>query len=424
MNIHFKLRKQGMRNPTIVMHVFDRRFKARKFMYSTGISLDEVLWDKRRGRPKVSPGSLHETQLLSIEATIVNLEKTTLDFLSTRYGQTRIERKDLKDHLIKAVFGDQPNIRKEPSKPGFVETWRHIIENTKNQSGIPLTAGTKRSKLQTLRLLEEYSRCKQVELDFLTIDMNFYHSLDAFMREKNLGASSRGKHFKEIKAILREASDRDIPVNTSYQKKSFKVVRLRPDNIYLKESEIRNIFELKLTPAQTRQRDIFVMACYTGLRHSDWHQIRKENIVNEKGTGMLRVRQTKTGEVVHIPIHPAVKMILDKYEGNPPTVIANQKFNEVLKTIGKQADLGNVMIEGQLVGKWELVSTHTARRSFATNAYLSRALDVYQIMKFTGHRSESSFLRYLKLDGKDFAIQAAESTFFNDQTWQTMKIAS
>ena len=92
-----------------------------------------------------------------------------------------------------------------------------------------------------------------------------------------------------------------------------------------------------------------------------------------------------------------------------------------MKTIGGKAELGTVVINGSAVDKGSEISTHTARRSFATNAYLSRTLDVHQIMKCTGHKSESSFLKYLKLNGKDFAMEAADSKFFNDKTWEIKK---
>ena len=194
---------------------------------------------------------------------------------------------------------------------------------------------------------------------------------------------------------------------------------LQPDHT---ESS-KKIYNLQLSTSQEKLRDIFIIACYVGARHSDWDQIQKENIIVEGEKRMLRIKQTKTSETIHIPIHSAVGAIMAKYDGDLPKVITNQKFNEALKTICKKAELGKVKLGKETVDKWEYVSTHTARRSFATNAYLSRAMDVYQIMKCTGHRTEASFLRYLKLDGKDFAMQAADSKFFKDDSWTIMKVA-
>jgi integrase len=295
-------------------------------------------------------------------------------------------------------------VEKNNKTINFFSIWEQLINSTKNAQGKPITKGTKQSKKQTKNLLERYCQAKKIELSFEKIDMAFYHDFDEYMIAQKLCDNTRGRHFKEIKAILREATDRDIPVNNSYLKKRFKVIRTQPDNVYLNDVEIKKIFNLKLTESQERLKDLFVMACYVGARHSDWKQICKKNIVMEGEKEMLKIKQKKTGSIVHIPIHSAVKSILIKYDGNPPSVITNQKFNEALKVICKKAELGCVIIDNMETEKWTQITTHTARRSFATNAYLSRSMDVYQIMKCTGHKTESSFNKYLGHQRSDFYV--------------------
>lgn len=421
MNIHFKLRAQGKSQPKIILVIFDSRFKGRKFMFSTGLCIAPVAWDKRKERSKMSFGSKNEIAQSTLNQILDEIEQKAIAFLSERHGNNRLSRNELKAFLSQATDGGS---NRESIPEQIFKTWESIILSTKSSNGVPITQGTVRSKTQTLNLLKEFTKAEKFELSFEAMDMNFYHQFDDYMCRQGLSGNTRGKHFKEIKAVLREAADRGININTSFQKKSFRVIRAKPDNIYLNENEIKKIFLLDLSSAQSRLRDIFVMAAYSGLRHSDWDQLRKENIITERSMQMLRIQQKKTNDIVYIPIHSAVRQILEKYTESPPKVISNQKFNEALKMICKKADLGVVNIDGKSFEKWELVSTHTARRSFATNAYLSKSMDVYQIMNCTGHKSESSFLRYLKLDGRDFAIQAAESKFFKDDNWNTMKIAS
>lgn len=306
----------------------------------------------------------------------------------------------------------------------FIPPGREIIKTTKNKDGLPLTEGTKTSKKQTLNLVKEHCATNKIKLTFETLDKTYYYDFDNFMITKGFSPNNRGKHFKEIKAIFREAEDRDIKVNPSFHKKSFKVIRMSSDSIFLNDTDIVKLLDAKdLTPGQERLRDIFVMACYTGQRHSDWHQIRKENIIKEKETEILRIKQQKGKNIIHLPLHPIVKSLLNKYGDEPPKVITNQKFNEALKEIGLKAELGRISLGGKIVEKKDELTTHTARRSFATNAYLSRSMQVYEIMNCTGHKSESSFLKYLKLDGLDFAKQAAESKFFNDFEFVKLRIA-
>jgi len=391
-------------------------------MYSTGTSIKNTFWDKRRNRAKPAPAQLHEDEMIKLNKHLDKIEKEVILFLGERHGVSQIDRIDLKNFLERKEGTNGNPTQPEPTD--FFMTWAKLIETTKNNSGTLITNGTKRSKRQTLSLLRDFSSHTGTQVTFQNLDMSFYHSLDQFMIERGLCENSRGKHFKEIKAILREADDRDIPINNAFRKKSFRVIRLRPDNVYLNEEEIKKIYNLKLSAAQEKLRDIFVMACYVGARHSDWSQIRNENIVTEGEKEMLKIRQTKTKGFIHIPVHSAVRAILNKYKGNAPKVITNQKFNEALKSICEKAELGTISRGNEIIEKWQEISTHTARRSFATNAYLSKTMDVYQIMQCTGHKSESSFLRYLKLDGKDFAIQAADSKFFKDESWTSLKVAS
>jgi integrase len=394
-------------------------------MYSTGISINESHWDKRKSRAKLLLAKQKEYEELNKYLDV--LEKTVINFKSERHNLDSLNRQDLKDYILKSKL----NERKEKeealqSESDFFKTWQTIISETKNSKGQPIGPGTKVAKEQTLRLVRKFSVEKALTISFETIDMNFYHAFDAYMKKEGLNGNTRGRHFKEIKSILREALDRDIKVNLSFQKKSFKVIRSETDNTYLSNDEIKKLLKLKLAPNLSVCRDIFVMACFVGARHSDWSQIRRSNIVIENGKELLKIQQTKTGEIIHIPLHPLVRMILNRYEGQPPKVISNQKFNEALKEICKdeEAKLGNIIINGKEVEKWTMITTHTARRSFATNAYLSKSLDVYQIMKCTGHRTEASFLIYLKLNGKDYAMQAADSKFFNNDSWAELSIAS
>lgn len=413
MNIHFKLRAQGKSDPIIVLHVFDGRFQDRKFMKSTGKHVKVTQWDKRKQRAKVTSQELDE-----LNKHLDYLNRRVIEFLSVRHNSSSLHRDDLHKHLKSSQKDERKELEDQLQKENeFFISWQNIIDTTKGKSGEALAPGTKRSKEQTKQLVSEFAVTKRLKLTWANLDMKFYQSVDLFMKEKGLGPNSRGKHFKEIKAVMREAFDRDLPVNQSYLKKSFKVIRTSTDSIYLSEDELRRLLTLKLTPAKEVLRDVFVMAAFIGVRHSDWHQIRRENIITLNGRELLKITQTKTKETIHIPVHPVVKTILNKYPVSPK-VISNQKFNKALKEIAKHEDLklGTVSVNGKDSLKSEEISTHTARRSFATNAYLAK-MDVYQIMKCTGHRTEASFLKYLKLQGRDYAELAAGSAFFNDQSW-------
>jgi integrase len=123
----------------------------------------------------------------------------------------------------------------------------------------------------------------------------------------------------------------------------------------------------------------------------------------------------KTGETVVIPIHSHVEAIMSRYEAKTPnslpTPMSNQKMNDYLKELGELAGIAETINQtftkgGKKVAvnypKYELITTHTARRSFATNQYLAGFPSI-SIMKLTGHRTEKAFMKYIKVTPKEHA---------------------
>ncbi|MCX6248603.1 MAG: tyrosine-type recombinase/integrase, partial [Bacteroidetes bacterium] len=174
---------------------------------------------------------------------------------------------------------------------------------------------------------------------------------------------------------MNEALQDNLTTNRDHQKRDFKVLKEDADTIFLTEAEIKTLYEMKIDlPEYKRVRDMFVLNCYTGLRHSDWGKVSKDKIHD----GKLHVRTQKTNEPVIIPVKPLVKEILEQY--GTIQIPLNQKTNDALRWIGQKAHdkkLGNGNFQ-----KWREIRTHTARRSFATNAYLA-GIPMRDIMQIT-----------------------------------------
>ncbi len=162
-----------------------------------------------------------------------------------------------------------------------------------------------------------------------------------------------------------------------------------------------------------RVRDLFLVGCHTGLRFSDFTTIPKQSI--DISNGYISIKTQKTNKPVVIPIHKTVLKILNKYkdktENSLPPALSNAKMNEYLKGIADLAGLNEIISKSKTIAgkevtrnykKWELVCTHTARRSFASNTY-KMGIPVYTIMAITGHTSEKTFRNYIKLDETEHA---------------------
>jgi integrase len=268
--------------------------------------------------------------------------------------------------------------------------------------------GTIKSYKTTQSVLKKFQAHRRKRIDFDSIDLNFHDEYTAYL-SKNLNYSGNtvGKHVKNLKVFMGEAKERGLTNNTDYLKKGFRVFKEDIDNIYLSEDEIRKLFDLDLSQNERMAfaRDLFIVGCYTGLRFSDFSQIKRENIRN----GMITLRTQKTNELITIPVHPLVEVIMNKYKGkyanSLPPAFANQIMNGYLKDIGKLAELEeSVLVSKTIAGKkasrtfkkHELITTHTARISLATTLFLQEFTAI-SIMKITGHRSEKNFMNYIKM---------------------------
>lgn len=189
--------------------------------------------------------------------------------------------------------------------------------------------------------------------------------------------------------------------------KFFKVVEEETDAIYLTENELAKIYQLNLSDDKELEevRDIFIVGCYTRLRYSDLSTLNNEHI--DLVNGNINIKQRKVHKAVVIPIIDYVPNILKKYNYDLPKV-SSYKFNEHVKELGEKIKLnqkieivrkkGNARVT-DIRKKYELMSSHTCRRSFCTNMYLS-GFPAEELMKISGHKSPAAFMRYIKVDNQ------------------------
>lgn len=217
-----------------------------------------------------------------------------------------------------------------------------------------------------------------------------------------------GEAIKALKTMISDVKGLDIEMKDLY------VFSEDVDNVYLNEAELQMLKDYDFTnePHLDKVRDWFLLLAWTGSRFSDLQKIDLANIKNN----FITYRQQKTKTAVTIPVHPVVNDILKKYNYQMPRTITNQKFNDYIKDACKMAKIDSVESFTRTVGgkpvtetkpKFDLVSSHTCRRSFCTNMY-KRGLDTLMIMSISGHKTEKSFLKYIKVSQQEHAERMAE----------------
>jgi integrase len=271
--------------------------------------------------------------------------------------------------------------------------------------------------------IESYlNKNKISKFTFDDIDEKFYDNFVDYLHEKDLTLNYIGTIIRKLKTIMKSAFSRDITNNINFQKPYFIAQSEVVNHPYLTEEEIQKITNLAIEDEKDRNiRDIFVMQCYTGFRIEDLlNQLKNTNIIEQNDRKFLFTKQRKTGGDVYVPINAKVKKIISDNKGKLPEYVHQNEINERIKSICKRAKINDNYSMERTYGiskrietkpKYKFICTHTARRSFCTNAYMA-GVPVHHIMAISGHKTEKIFLNYVKVEKKFEAIKIAENVFF------------
>lgn len=340
--------------------------------------------------------------------------------------EREVERKKAEEEARKIAEANRMTLNK------FIAMYIEQISNGARQSerGMNFAFSTVKSIKSALNQFAYYQEHLGREIDFNDIDMNFYHEYTAYLKGKNYSINSIGKCIKELKTILATAEGEGYHNNPKYKDKKFKGTRVEVDNIYLTKEDLQKIMSVDLSKYETGHeyvRDIFMVGVWTAQRVSDYNNISRENIktyvreiietdkdgkkkIVSKEFTRIEIRQQKTGAKVVIPCSSELRAILEKYDYNLPH-LEDQVINRYIKDIGKDAGLTEMVeiektqggkAQMQRIEKYKLIHTHTARRTGATLMYLS-GMDIYDIMKITGHSSPAMLKKYIKADQLEVA---------------------
>lgn len=369
----------------------------KKYRKATGATINPNLWNQKAKslRAKCKSERAYEklyaiSLRLDEKAKGVSTEQDVLDAIA--YALTGEEKK-------KGAAYRQDR----PSFWDFFKSW--------SEADVP----SKKDRNLAYRRLSDIMRTAE---DWEDIDTAYYSRLVASLNALGYSENYKATLIAKLKTVLIEGEKMKYHANREYKHFAYKWETA--DTIALSQDEVDAIWCAELSGPKARARDAFIVGVYTAARFSDYSRISKDNIQGGKLTLQFKQRKTQ-GEVI-IPVSPRVLAVLNRNDGRVPK-ISEQEVGRYMKQICK--GLGGTFDDVVQISKskgayhtiekkhrWELISTHTARRTGATLLYAKYNVPLHSCMMLTGHQTPANFLKYIKISKEENARMLADNPFF------------
>ena len=431
--ISYKLRPYGDKKTVyqIQMHV---SFRAQRLRFSTGCLIESPdAWDAdnqlvvpgykgKKGETTVTLNNMLRNQRDQMETTFMYFEVNEILPTASQVSEKYLEK-------LKGITPQKPEPEKKKeynNNPSFWTVFKTFMEESGEKNA--WTAAT-HEKMSALK--EDLSTWKK-NLKFSDLTESGLTSFVRYLRDEKILRTPRKKkgdrqeYDKEditglknstirkkldfLNWFMNWATEHGYNTNMAYKTFHPTLKTTQKKVIYLTQSELENINNLVIPPEYSHLeavRDVFLFCCFSGLRHSDVYNLRR----NDLKVDHLEITTVKTADSLLIEYNNVIRSILAKYKeykfaGNKALpVIKNQSMNRDLKDLCRLAGIdepirittykGNQR-KDEIKEKWQLIGTHTGRRTFIVNC-LSLGIPPNVVMKWTGHSDYKSMKIYIDI---------------------------
>ena len=382
----------------VVAHLFIKAGTPRLYLF-TEITIDRSNWDpktqkvKVKGKDKIESAAAINRYLDSFKTSITN------HYFDLLAKNPTADYNEIKEHLQKIYR------RKPKTRSSFIEAFDEYLETQKSK----IAPTTHKTRENLKKLLIRFETKTNYKLSFDTINMMFYDKFMLFMADEGIKNSSAGQTIQLLKGFMTWALNNELHNNMKFKK--FSVKSTNKDIIFLEQDELQMMRDLDLSGNQLYSdvRDLYLFGCQTGQRYSDIANLKWEDIRGD----IWHLTTKKTKEPIQISLGSEAYNIIVKRSGDktPLPRIKIQNVVNILKKVCKMAGIDSKVTTISFVGskrieeikhKYELIGTHTARRTFVTYS-LMQGMKPETIMKITGHSDYKMLAKYLKITDKEAA---------------------
>ena len=431
MRINFNLKGIGSQKSQIWLTTTINKERVRVY---TGLLIEPEFWIKTT-RNQIGERATEDTSLGRVQLKYnkgINKElKKILDYCR-QYGvevsQSHLQNSEMEhnaksfsDYINAKIRGVEANIRKKPVDfiNAYIERKSQMVNKDTQRK---IVDGTIYNHRNALKRLQKFCTDKNIRLVWELFNSQFEERFTAWMMNKNYTSNTIAGQYSIMKVWLAEAEIQGLITDKSFHRYQTKCNDV--ENVYLTEEDINKLYAIDFNDEVIKAqidprdhieitRDLFIVACWTGLRFGDWKDLSEANINDDT----MVVHTHKTDKTVIIPLHPMVKAIIAKYGGVLPKSVDKSKTLKHIRKCAEWAGISEPVSLSRVKGgqteiktgeKHKFIMNHTARRSFATNMYL-KGVPTLSIMAITSHTTEANFLKYIKVDKLQHAKIVAQA---------------
>lgn len=365
----------------------------------TGLTINAKDWSERTNLPKTNDDS---NKLLKTK-----LEELSL-FVNKRLNEDLTTGQLLTNDWLGHVIDDCFQRVTKTDLSLLVNYIQKIIDDAPTRKNAKTGAlGLSKSTIKNYRMFKnivvEYQEFKKKELQFKDITKTFTESFKNWLIiDKNYSTNYAGRQLEFIKTICKDAELNGfiVPIYST----KLETFRLSDDDRYIHTLSFDDLEKIKKkemsTPHLTEVKKWLLIGCAIGQRGGDLFNLTPDNIRLDKSLVFIDIKQEKTKKSVTIPVldEDIIHILLNDF----PKLVSFKRVNPFIKEVCQIAGIDEVVkgyfkdgVRQELTNKpkYEFITSHSFRRSFATNFY--RKIPTSILIKITGHSTERMFLKYI-----------------------------
>jgi site-specific recombinase XerD len=359
------------------------------YLFHLSLRIGSEEWDIEKQRPK---------NIYLKKYKLLNAKLDRIKILITESIKERIKKKKILTQKILASQIKKYCYQKETEHQENNLLF-YVKEYIGKKNGLICHSTMKRYKV-FLRLLERFEGYTTQRILIENVNSEFVKDFLQFGKKEEYCESTLHRTVYFVRTILNFAARKGIRTYTE----ELVVKKFAPQGtiMTLSEQELNKIEEMEVPKELQDAKGWLIISCYTGQRISDFMNFSREQLQFIDGKLCLSFFQKKTKKHILLPLHPNIRKVMEQYQDNFPKYLSPHLYNSQIKEIAKLSGLNEVLRTRKRRGfrsqienaeKWEVLTSHIGRRSFATNFY--GKIPTPLLMRATGHATEQMFLNYI-----------------------------